>query len=163
MPNPRRKNNDRSWRRSRMNRQAKSAKINLRHVLRHIPDCPMYSWGETRRRLNDRFTEFKRNLAMKFPMIQADDQGETSFGVREISDQEVPFGPPPNPTGLRTDFGAVESMFAFSVPAGTDVPAHNAPQPYICIILSGEGEVLTSDGDGCNRRSAGYAAIVNGV
>lgn len=35
----------------------------------------------------------------------------------------------------------------FSVSAGTDVPAHNAPQPYIAIILSGEGEVLTSDGE----------------
>ena len=84
---------------------------------------------------------------MKLPMIQADERGETSFGEREITDQEVPFGPPPNPTGRRTDFGAVQSMFAFSVPAGTEVPAHNAPQPYICIILSGDGEVVTSDGD----------------
>jgi len=84
---------------------------------------------------------------MKLPMIQADERGETSFGEREITDLEVPFGPPPNPTGRRTDFGAVESMFAFSVPAGTEVPAHNAPQPYICIILSGDGEVVTSDGD----------------
>ena len=38
-------------------------------------------------------------------------------------------------------------MFVFSVPAGTDVPAHNAPQPYVCIILSGQGEVVTSDGE----------------
>jgi quercetin dioxygenase-like cupin family protein len=84
---------------------------------------------------------------MRFPRIHADDQGETHLGIQEVADKEVPFGPPPNPTGLKIDFGAVESMFAFSVPAGTDVPAHNAPQPYICIVLSGEGEVLTSDGD----------------
>ncbi len=84
---------------------------------------------------------------MDVPMIQADEAGETSFGVRAVPGREVPFGPPPNPTGLMTDFGAVESMFAFSVPAGTDVPAHNAPQPYICIVLSGQREVLTSDGD----------------
>jgi len=84
---------------------------------------------------------------MKFPVIQADEQGESSFGVRDIPDQEVPFGPPPNPTGLRTDFGPVESLFVFSVPARTDVPAHNAPQPYICIILSGEGEIVASNGD----------------
>ena len=33
-----------------------------------------------------------------------------------------------------------------SFPAGAEAPAHNAPQPYVCIILSGEGEVVTSDG-----------------
>jgi quercetin dioxygenase-like cupin family protein len=38
-------------------------------------------------------------------------------------------------------------MFVYSVPAGTAVPAHNAPQPYVCIILSGEGELATSDGE----------------
>jgi Sulfatase len=27
------------------------------------------------------------------------------------------------------------------------VPAHNAPQPYICIVLSGELEVAASDGE----------------
>jgi len=84
---------------------------------------------------------------MKCPVIQADDTGETSFGVRETPDHEASFGPPPNPTGLKIDFGAVESMFAFSVPVGTNVPAHNAPQPYICIVLSGEAEISTSDGD----------------
>ena len=71
---------------------------------------------------------------MKFPRIHTDAQGETHFGVRDIPDREVPFGPPPNPSGQMTDFGAVTSMFVFSVPAGTNVPAHNAPQPYICTI-----------------------------
>ncbi len=84
---------------------------------------------------------------MKFPMIHADQQGETHFGIDDVAAREVPFGPPPNPTGLMSDFGAVATMFVFSVPAGTDVPAHNAPQPYIAIILSGEGEVVTSDGE----------------
>ncbi len=84
---------------------------------------------------------------MKFPMILADEQGETHFGVQDVPEREVPFGPPPNPTGKMSDFGAVETMFVFSVPAGTDVPAHNAPQPYIAIILSGNGEVVTSDGE----------------
>jgi quercetin dioxygenase-like cupin family protein len=37
-------------------------------------------------------------------------------------------------------------MFVFSAPAGTEVPAHNAPQPYVCVVLSGEGEIATSDG-----------------
>jgi quercetin dioxygenase-like cupin family protein len=84
---------------------------------------------------------------MKFPVIRADDHGETHFAVCEIPDRDVPFGPPPNPTGKMTEFGAVTSMFLFSVPAGTDVPAHNAPQPYVCIIVSGQGEVATSDGE----------------
>lgn len=90
---------------------------------------------------------------MKFPMIHADEQGETHFGVQEIPDRQVPFGPPPNPTGRMTDFGAVTTMFVFSVPGGTDVPAHNAPQPYICIILSGEGYVVASDGETRHFRS----------
>ena len=83
---------------------------------------------------------------MKFHRIYSDDQGETHLGTHEIPDQEVAFGPPPNPTGLKTDFGAAESMFSFSLPAGTDVAAHPAPQPYICVILSGEAEVVASDG-----------------
>ncbi len=84
---------------------------------------------------------------MKFPVIQADEKGETHFGVHEIPDLEVPFGPPPSPKGAKADFGAVESMFVFAVPAGTEVPAHNAPQPYIAIIVSGEAEIVASDGD----------------
>ena len=84
---------------------------------------------------------------MKFPMTHTDGQGETHFDVRDIPDREAPFGPPPNPTGRMTDFGAVTTMFVFSMSAGTNVPPHNAPQHYICIILSGEAEVVTSDGE----------------
>ena len=68
---------------------------------------------------------------MKFPAIRTDEYGETHFSVREIPDREVPFGPPPNPAGKMADFGAVTTMFVFSVSAGTDVPAHNAPQPCV--------------------------------
>jgi quercetin dioxygenase-like cupin family protein len=84
---------------------------------------------------------------MRFAMIHADEQGETHLGALDVPDREVPFGPPPNPTGQMTDLGAVTTMFVYSVPAGTAVPAHNAPQPYVCIILSGEGELATSDGE----------------
>jgi quercetin dioxygenase-like cupin family protein len=84
---------------------------------------------------------------MQFTTIYTDTQGETRFGAREIPDHEAAFGPPPSPRGRTADFGAVTTMFAFSVPAGTDVPAHNAPQPYICIVLSGELEVAASDGE----------------
>jgi quercetin dioxygenase-like cupin family protein len=97
---------------------------------------------------------------MKFPMIQTDEQGETHFGVRDIPEREVPFGPSPNPTGKMTDFGAVTTMFVFSVPAGTDVPAHNAPQPYIAICLSGEAEVVASDGE-ARRLRAGEVLFCN--
>jgi quercetin dioxygenase-like cupin family protein len=38
-------------------------------------------------------------------------------------------------------------MSAISFPAGTEAPAHNAPQPYVVIVLSGEGEVVVSDGE----------------
>jgi quercetin dioxygenase-like cupin family protein len=84
---------------------------------------------------------------MKFPMICADERGETHFGVQEILDREVAIGPPPNPTGQMSDFGAGMTMCVFSVPAGTDAPAHNAPQPCIAIVLSGDGEVVTSGGE----------------
>ena len=84
---------------------------------------------------------------MKFPMIHADEQGETHFGILDIQDREVAMGPPPNPPGQMSDFGAVTTMCAISFPAGTEAPAHNAPQPYIAIVLSGEAEVVTSYGD----------------
>lgn len=80
-------------------------------------------------------------------MIYANERGETHFCVQDLPDREVTMGPPPNPTGQMSDFGSVTTMCVFSVPAGTAAPAHNAPQPYIVIVLSGEGEVLTSDGE----------------
>ena len=84
---------------------------------------------------------------MKFPHIFTDEQGETHFGVHDIPDRELAMGPPPNPTGQMSDFGAVTTMCAISFPAGTEAPAHSAPQPYVVIVLSGEGEVVTSDGE----------------
>jgi len=84
---------------------------------------------------------------MKLLAILTDEHGETHFADRDMPDCEVPFGPPPNPSGKMTDIGAVTTMFIFSVSAETIVPAHNAPQPYVCIILSGQGEVVTSDGE----------------
>ena len=83
---------------------------------------------------------------MKLPRIYSDEQGETHIGTREIPQHEARVGPPPNPLGQMTDIEAVSAFFMFSAPAGTEVPSHNAPQPYICIVLSGEGEVTTSDG-----------------
>lgn len=83
---------------------------------------------------------------MQFSMIHADEQGETHFGVLDIPDCDGAVGPPPNPAGRMSDLGAVTTMCVFSFPAGTDAPAHNAPQPYIVLILSGVGEVVTSDG-----------------
>jgi quercetin dioxygenase-like cupin family protein len=84
---------------------------------------------------------------MKFTTTYADERGETHFGVQELPAREVAMGPPPNPPGQMSDFGAVETMCVISFPAGTEAPAHNAPQPYIAIVLSGEGEVVTSDGE----------------
>ena len=82
---------------------------------------------------------------MKFPCIHADEQGATHIGVRDIPEHEARIGPPPNPVGKMTEIEAVSSFVVFSAPAGTEVPSHNAPQPYICIVLSGEGEVETGD------------------
>jgi quercetin dioxygenase-like cupin family protein len=83
---------------------------------------------------------------MKFPRIYSDEQGETHIGVRDLPEHEARVGPPPNPMGRMTEIEAVTSFVMFSAPAGTEVPSHNAPQPYICIVLSGEGEVTASDG-----------------
>ena len=84
---------------------------------------------------------------MKFPIINADERGGTHFGVQNLPVRELAVGPPPNPLGQMSDLGAVTTMSVISFPAGTEAPAHNAPQPYVCIILSGEGEVVTSDGE----------------
>ena len=97
---------------------------------------------------------------MKFPMIHADDQGETHFGVQDVPTCELAVGPPPNPTGQLSDFGEVTTMSVISFPAGTKAPAHSAPQPYVCIILSGEGEVVTSDGE-ARRFHAGELLFCN--
>ncbi|MHB8898324.1 MAG: cupin domain-containing protein, partial [Thermoguttaceae bacterium] len=83
---------------------------------------------------------------MRFPMIHADERGETHFGVQDLPDRELAMGPPPNPAGQMSDFGAVATMCVIAFPAGTEAPAHSAPQPYVVIVLSGEGEVATSDG-----------------
>jgi quercetin dioxygenase-like cupin family protein len=83
---------------------------------------------------------------MKFPRIYADEQGETHIGVRDIPEHDARVGPPPNLLGQMTETEAVGSFVVFSAPAGTEVPSHNAPQPYICIVIAGKGEVETSDG-----------------
>jgi hypothetical protein len=83
---------------------------------------------------------------VKFPRIYADEQGETHIGVLDVAEHEAPLGPPPNPVGRMTEIETVTSFVTLSVPAGTEAPSHNAPQPYICIVLSGEGEVTASDG-----------------
>jgi len=83
---------------------------------------------------------------MKIPRIYTDEQGETHVGIRDLPEHEARVGPPPNPMGRMTEIEAVTSFVMFSAPAGTEVPSHNAPQPYICIVLSGEGEVTASDG-----------------
>jgi hypothetical protein len=84
---------------------------------------------------------------MKFAMIHADEWSETHFGVQDIPERELPVGPPPNPAGQMSDLGAVATMCLIAFHAGTEAPAHNAPQPYVCVILSGEGEVVSSDGE----------------
>jgi quercetin dioxygenase-like cupin family protein len=97
---------------------------------------------------------------MKFPMIYADDQGETHFGLTDLPEEELAMGPPPNPPGQMSDFGAVTTMCAIAFPAGTEAPAHNAPQPYVVIVLSGEGEVATSDGE-ARRFHSGELLLCN--
>jgi len=97
---------------------------------------------------------------MKFSMIHADEQGATHFSVHDIPERELAMGPPPNPTGQMSDLGAVETMSVIRFPAGTEAPAHNAPQPYIVIVLTGEGEVVTSDGE-ARRFLAGELLFCN--
>lgn len=84
---------------------------------------------------------------MKFPTISTDERGETSFGIQDVTSKELAVGPPPNPLGNMCDVGRVESMCIVSFSAGTVAAAHTAPQPYVVIVLSGEGEVETSNGE----------------
>ncbi len=84
---------------------------------------------------------------MLFVQIYADAEGESHFREIDVPESEQAFGPPPNPTGRLADFGATTNMFVFTIPAGTVVPAHPAPQAYISVILDGEVEVIASDGE----------------
>ena len=90
---------------------------------------------------------------MKIPHIYADEHGATHLGVLDVPEHESRVGPPPNPVGRMTETEAVSTFAIFSAPAGTEVPPHNAPQPYICIVLAGEGEVRTSDGNSLRLRT----------
>jgi len=83
---------------------------------------------------------------MKITRVYADEQGETHLGVLEVPRHDAPLGPPPNPVGRMTERIPVSSLVTFSAPARTGATWHSAPQPYICIVLSGEGEVVVSDG-----------------
>jgi quercetin dioxygenase-like cupin family protein len=83
---------------------------------------------------------------MKFSRMYADEHGNTHLGVLEVPHHDAALGPPPNPVGRMTDRIPVSSLVTFSAPAGTEAAWHNAPQPYICIVLSGVGEVVASDG-----------------
>jgi hypothetical protein len=40
-----------------------------------------------------------------------------------------------------TDRIPVSSLVTYSAPAGTGATWHNAPQPYICNVLSGKGHI----------------------
>jgi quercetin dioxygenase-like cupin family protein len=83
---------------------------------------------------------------IKIPLMYADERGETHIGVRELPRHDAALGPPPNPVGRMTDRIPVSNLVTFSAPAGTGATWHTAPQPYIVIVLSGEGEVVASDG-----------------
>jgi quercetin dioxygenase-like cupin family protein len=97
---------------------------------------------------------------MRFPMIQTDERGETHFGIQDVPERELAVGPPPNPLGQMSDIGAVTTMCVISFSAGTEAPAHNAPQPYIVIVMTGEGEVVASDGE-VRRFHAGELLFCN--
>ena len=64
---------------------------------------------------------------MKFPVIRTDERREPHFAVRDIPDREVPFGPPPNPTGRMTVFRAVTAMFVDDLTGGARDPNHHRP------------------------------------
>lgn len=97
---------------------------------------------------------------MQFASIDTDASGETHFGVQELAEREMSVGPPPNPTGKMSDVGVVTGMNAISFPAGIEAPAHNAPQAYIVIVLSGEAEIVVSDGE-AQRFCAGDLLFCN--
>ena len=83
---------------------------------------------------------------MKFPRMYTDEHGNTHLGVLELPQHDAALGPPPNPVGRMIDRIPVNSFVTFSTAAGTEAAWHNAPQPYICIVLSGMGEVIAGDG-----------------
>jgi quercetin dioxygenase-like cupin family protein len=84
---------------------------------------------------------------MELLRTRTDHSGENISDHIEPPEPQVPIGPPPNPEGLRADLGPVESVFTFAIPAGTWVPAHNAPKLGIAIVLSGESQTEATGGE----------------
>jgi hypothetical protein len=64
---------------------------------------------------------------MKIPRIDADEQGVSHLGVLDVPEHEARFGPP-----------------------------HNAPRPYVGLVLAGEGEMAASDGETLRLRAGKF-------
>ncbi len=93
---------------------------------------------------------------MKYARIYADSNGESHFEDVEIQLQEADFAPPAPPVNLSAFNPA--TVYGFVVfPADWDGDWHPAPRRQIFFILSGTGEIETSDGE---VRQFGSGSIV---
>ena len=95
---------------------------------------------------------------MKLLRTYADEAGESRWGETEIDFNWVDYAPPAPPMGA-TDPGTATGYVLLQVPAGWDGGRHNTPVRQIAVILSGEVEIETSDGEARRFGAGGIFAM----
>lgn len=82
---------------------------------------------------------------MKYPSIWADSNGMSHFKEVEPESTQMEYVP-----GLPMDItapDAARSVHCVRLPPGTEQPWHTSPHPHYAITLSGEVEIVASDGE----------------
>jgi len=93
---------------------------------------------------------------MKYTRIYADTKGESHFIDVEIELEPIEFAPPAPPVNLSSF--TLATQYAFCVfPSGWYGDRHPTPKKQTFLFLSGEMEVLVSDGE---ERRFGAGSIV---
>ncbi len=83
---------------------------------------------------------------MKYAVVFTDQNGESHFKQEELGFELVNFAPPAPPVGLTSYFAASRLVF-FRLPFGWFGDWHPAPRRQFFCCLSGEFEIVVSDGE----------------
>ena len=93
---------------------------------------------------------------MHYARIYADESGESHFGDVSLASNSVDYAPPAPPLYLSDVMPATGWLFV-TFPAGWDSDWHPTPRRQVFLILAGEVEGETSDGE---RRRFGPGSAV---
>ena len=83
---------------------------------------------------------------MKMPRVYADETGESHFGVVDVEFGEVNYIEGAPPIGVAGPYPAERVAF-LKIPDGWSDSCHPSPSRQYVMVLSGEAEFTTSDGE----------------